>query len=151
MENIDVYIHSWGSTQKLNQTANIGITDAHTIKIEPWDKSILGAIEKAIYDSGLGFTPLNQGEYIMIKVPPLTEERRRDLTKIVAKDGEEAKVAIRNHRHDARKTLDTKLKNEEISENEKNSTEKKVDELTKEYNDKIDHMVRAKSEEIMKI
>lgn len=87
----------------------------------------------------------------MIKVPPLTEERRRELTKIVSSDGEDAKIAIRNHRHDARKTLDNAMKNEEISENEKNSSEKKIDELTKEYNDKIDHMVKAKSEEIMKI
>jgi ribosome recycling factor len=87
----------------------------------------------------------------MIKVPPLTEERRKELTKIVSKDGEEAKIAIRNHRHDARKTLDNGLKNEEISENEKNSGEKKIDELTKEYNEKIDSMVKAKSEEIMTI
>ena len=87
----------------------------------------------------------------MIKVPPLTEDRRRELTKIVSKDGEEAKIAIRNHRHDARKTLEIQEKNDEIGENEKNAGEKKIDELTKAYNDKIDHMVKAKSEEIMKI
>ena len=138
--------------QKMNQVANITTMDPQTLKIEPWDKSTLADIEKAIYNSpGLGLTPLNQGDYILIKVPPLTKERRQEITKLVSSDGEDAKIAIRNHRHDARKTLDLGLKAEEISENEKNSKEKQIDEISKKYNEEIDRMVKAKSEEIMKV
>lgn len=151
VENIDIYVHSRGSTQKLNQVGNITLMDAHTIRIEPRDKKALSDIEKWIYDSGLGFTPLNHGEYILIKVPPLTEERRRELTKIVSKEGEEAKVWIRNHRQTARKEVERQFKETEISENEKGGLEKKIDDVVKEYNDKIDIMITAKSQEIMKI
>jgi len=87
----------------------------------------------------------------MIKVPPLTEERRTELTKVVSREGEDAKIAIRNIRHDARKTLEVQHKAEEISENEKSGGENKIDEITKEYNEKIDTMAKSKSEEVMTI
>lgn len=151
VEEMHVYIHSRGMDQKLNQVASINTIDAQTLKIEPWDKSVLKDIEKAIYDANLGLTPLNQGDYILIKVPPLTQERRQELTKVVSRDGEDAKVAVRNHRHDARKHVENQFKNDEISENEKGSLEKQIDEIAKKYSDEIDRMVKAKSEEVMKV
>lgn len=151
VEELHVYVASRGQNQKLNQIANITTMDAQTLKIEPWDKNVLADIEKAIYDADIGLTPLNQGEYILIKVPPMTEERRKELTKVVNREGEDAKIAIRNHRQDARKTLDHALKDEEISENEKNSKEKQIDQISSDYNDQIDKMVEAKNKEIMTI
>lgn len=125
--------------------------DAQTIKIEPYSKGDLKAIEKGIIESDLGFNPLNQGDYIMIKVPALTTERRQELTKIVHKEAEEAKVVVRNARHDARNELDKQFKAKEISENEKDATEKQIDELTKKYNEKIEELAKTKAEEVMKV
>ena len=120
VQELHVHVESRGMDQKMNQVANITTMDAQTIKIEPWDKAVLKDIEKSIYDANTGLTPLNQGEYIMIKIPPMTEERRKDLSKVVARDGEDAKVAIRNKRHDARKQLELAHKADEISEKRKN-------------------------------
>ncbi len=151
VEEIHVHVASRGMDQKLNQVANIGITDPQTLKIEPWDKSILADIEKAIYDADIGLTPLNQWDYLMIKIPPMTKERRADMTKVVGKDGEDAKIAVRNKRHDARKSAEVQFKAEGISENIRHSIENKVDEHSKKINDQIDAMVKAKSEEVMTI
>ena len=151
VEEIHVHVQSWGMDQKLNQVANIVIMDSQTLKIEPRDKAVLPDVEKAIYDADIGLTPQNQWGYLMINVPPLTTERRKDLTKVVARDGEDAKIALRNKRHDARKQCELQFKADEISENTRGSIEKQVDELTKEYNDQIDQMVKWKSEEVMKV
>lgn len=151
VEELHVHVTSWGMDQKMNQVANITTVDPQTLKIEPWDKAVLKDIEKSIYDAAIGLTPLNQGDYILIKVPPLTQERRKELTKVVAKDGEDAKIALRNKRHDARKALEVAYKNDEISENIKKGEENKIDELTKKFNDEVDRMVKAKSEEVMTI
>lgn len=137
--------------QKLNQVANIVISDSQTIKIEPRDKTVLKDIDKAIYDANLGFAPQNQWDYLLIKVPPLTTDRRRDLTKIVSRDGEDAKIAIRNKRHDARKQTELQFKAEEMSENTKKSIENEVDDIAKEFNDKIDEIVKNKAEDVMKV
>ena len=151
VEEIHVHVESRGMEQKMNQVANITTIDAQTLKIEPWDKSVLSDIEKAIRNANTGLNPLNQGDYIMIKIPPLTTERRQELTKIVARDGEDAKVALRNKRHDARKHLDLQLKAEEISRDHKTGEEKKIDEVCSKYNDEVERMVKAKSEEVMTI
>lgn len=150
-EEIHVHVTSRSMDQKMNQVANITTLDAQTVKIEPWDKSTLADIEKAIYDSNLWFTPQNQWDYIMIKIPPLTQERRKELTKVVSRDWEDAKIALRNKRHDARKTLEVKFKAEEISENEKKWNENKIDDVVKKYNDQVDEMVKQKGEEVMKV
>lgn len=151
VENVSVFVASWGMEQKMNQIANITIIDAQTIRIEPRDKKIISDIEKGIYDANLGFTPLNHGEHVLIKVPPLTQERRQELTKLVSQDGEEAKISIRNHRHDAIKEIKKQFENKDISETEKGMLEKQVDEITKEFNSKIEQLVQHKSEEVMKI
>jgi ribosome recycling factor len=151
VEHMQIYVPSRGTTTGLNSLANVSIMDAQTIKIEPYSKSELKIIEKGIIESDLGFNPLNQGDYIMIKVPALTTERRQELTKIVHKEAEESKVAIRNLRHDARNDLDKQFKAKEISENEKDATEKNIDETTKKYNEKIEDLAKTKSEEVMKV
>lgn len=137
--------------QKLNQVANIGITDPQTLKIEPWDKTILSDIEKAIQQADIWLNPLNQWDYLMIKIPPMTTERRAEMTKVVSRDGEDAKIAVRNKRHDARKQAELQFKSEEISENTRHSIENKVDEYSSKINDQIESMVKAKSEEVMTI
>lgn len=151
VEEIHVRVESRGMDQKMNQVANIGIMDPQTLKIEPWDKAVLADIEKAVYDADLWLTPQNQWEYLLIKVPPLTTERRADLTKVVARDGEDAKIAIRNKRQDARKHAEVQFKAEDISENTRKSIENQVDDISSKMNDHIDEMVKGKSEEVMKV
>ena len=135
----------------MNQVGNITTMDAQTLKIEPWDKKVLSDIEKAIYDADLWLTPQNQWDYIMIKVPPLTTERRKELSKVVSREWEDAKVWIRNHRHDARKKIDHLLEDEAISKNEKENAYQEIDEIAKEFNEMIDSHVKAKTEEVMKV
>lgn len=151
VEHMQIYVPSRWSTTGLNSLANVSIMDAQTIKIEPYSKNELKIIEKGIIDSDLGFNPLNQGDYIMIKVPALTTERRQELGKIVNKEAEEAKVAIRNLRHEVRNEAEKLFKAKEISEDDKKSTEKEVDEITKKYNEKIEELAKAKVEEVMKV
>jgi ribosome recycling factor len=151
VEHMQIYVPSRWSTTGLNSLANVSIMDAQTIKIEPYSKNELKVIEKGIIESDLGFNPLNQGDYIMIKVPALTTERRQELTKIVHKEAEEAIVAIRNLRHDIRNEVEKLFKAKEISENEKTSTEKQIDETTKKYNEKIEELAKTKAEEVMKV
>ncbi len=151
VEHMQIYVPSRWTTTGLNSLANVSIMDSQTIKIEPYSKNELKVIEKWILDSDLGFNPLNQWDYIMIKVPALTTERRQELTKIVHKEAEESKVAIRNLRHDARNELEKQFKAKEISENEKDATEKNIDETTKKYNEKIEELAKIKAEEVMKV
>jgi len=151
VEEIHVHVTSRGMDQKLNQVANIGIMDPQTLKIEPWDKATLPDIEKAVYDADIWLTPQNQWDYLLIKVPPLTTERRKDLTKVVARDGEDAKIAVRNKRQDARKHAEVQFKSEDISENTRHSIENQVDEISSKINDQIDQMVKNKGEEVMKV
>lgn len=110
-------------TQKLPQLGNVSLMDSQTIKIEAWDKSTYSSIEKAIYDANIGLTPQNQGEYIMIKIPALTTDRRKELTKLVAKMGEEAKVRIRNVRHDMIDAVKKEFTEKLISEDQKKAYE----------------------------
>ena len=151
VEAIDIFVPHYWIQQKLNQLANISILDSQTIKIEPWDKSIVSVIEKWIRDSNLWFNPLNQWDYLLIKIPPLTEERRKELAKLVDKMWEDTKIAIRNIRHDWRNKVKQMFENEEISEDEKKKLEKEIDEITKEFTKEIDKICEAKKEEIMKI
>lgn len=151
VENIDIYIPDWDMKQKLNQLANITIIDTQTIKIEPRDKSTLSKIEKWVYDSWLWLTPINNWDCILIKIPPLTKERRMELTKIVSKQWEEAKISIRNIRHDWIKETKIQLDQKLISEDQKKWFEKQLDDIVKEFNNKIESKVKFKSEEILKL
>lgn len=151
VEEIHVYVKSRWMDQKLNQVANISTIDAQTLKIEPRDRSTLADLQKAIYDAELWLAPQNQWDYLLIKVPPLTQERRKELSKVVSRDWEDAKIALRNKRHDARKTAEVEFKADEISENEKKWRENTIDEIVKKYSDEVDRMVKDKSEEVMKV
>lgn len=151
VENIDVFIPAYGMTQKLPQLGNVSLMDSQTIKIEAWDKSTYSSIEKAIYDANIGLTPQNQGEYIMIKIPPLNTERRKELTKLVAKMGEDAKVRLRNVRHDIIDAVKKEFTEKTISEDQKKAYEGEPDDITKDFAAKVDLAVKAKSDDIMTV
>ncbi len=144
-----VRVESYGNVMPLNQISNVSVPDASTISIQPWDKGMVSAIEKAISAANLGFTPKVDGGVIRINVPKLTEERRKDLTKLVKKYGEDKKISIRNVRRDA---LDeVKKRKDEFSEDESKKFSDKVQTLTDDFVKKIDLLVFEKENEIMKI
>jgi len=151
IEDLEVYVPSWGQMQKIQALWNVSLLDAQTIKIESWDKSSLSHIEKWIYDSGLGFTPVNQGEWIMVKVPPMTEERRKEIAKLVKKELEDMKVRARQIRHDFLKSIKKAFDEKEITEDEKKQDEKNLDETIKKYTKKLEEIAKAKETEILKM
>jgi len=141
--NVDYY----GSQTPLSQVANVNTPDARTISIQPWEKNMLQAIEKAIMIANLGFNPMNNGESIIINVPALTEERRISLSKQAKAEGENDKVSIRNARRDANHDI----KNLDISDDLKKNAEEDIQELTNNFINKIDDLCSVKEKEIMTI
>ncbi len=144
----DVMVEYYGSLTPINQVANVMVPDAMTISIQPWDKTAIGAIEKAIINSNLGFAPSNNGDNIILNVPPLTEERRKELAKQAKAETESTKVTIRNARQEGMKEL---KKLEGISEDIIKDTETKIQELTDKYVKISDEHLKAKEIDIMKI
>lgn len=142
-----VMVEYYGSLTPLSQVANINTPDARTLSIQPWEKNILGDIEKAITYANLGLNPMNNGEMIIINVPPLTEERRKQLVKQAKAEAEDAKVSVRNARQEANK----ELKALEISEDQQSNAEADIQELTNTYIKKVDAILSIKEAEIMKI
>ena len=151
VDSIEVFIPSRWMKQKMSQTANVSILDAQTLKIEPRDKTILSSVEKAVYDANIWLTPVNMGDHLMIRIPPLTTDRRKELTKFVAKLGEDAKISCRNARQDAMKYVKQAFDTKIISEDQKKSQEKTIEDLIKDYITKIDQKIKHKSEEIMTV
>ncbi len=145
--NVDYY----GSPTAISAIAEVKVTDARTIVITAWDKSAMKGIEKAILTSDLGINPQNDGSCIRLSFPPTTEERRRELSKQIAKMGEDAKVAIRNIRRDANDKVKAQKKNSEMTEDEAKSSDKAVQDLTDKYIKEIDNVTAAKTKEIMEI
>ena len=144
----DVMVEYYGAPTPLSQVANVSIPDAMTISIQPWDRTAINAIEKGIIVSNLGFAPSNNGDYIILNVPPLTEERRRDLCKQAKAEGENTKVVIRNARQDGMKDL---KKLEGVSEDLIKGVEGDIQTLTDKYVKSIDDVVKAKEADIMKV
>lgn len=140
----------YGNPTPINQMANISTPDPRTLLIQPWDKSSIGEIEKAIMKSDLGLTPVNDGSVIRIVIPQLTEERRAELVKLTKKYGEEAKVAIRNIRRDANDEI-KKLEKSEISEDESRRYQEEVQKVTDKFIAEVDKVLAAKEKEIMEI
>ena len=140
----------YGTMTPINQLGSINTPDSRTLVIQPWDKSALSAIEKAIQKSELGLNPANDGNVIRIVVPPLTEERRKELVKETKKFGEDAKVAIRNIRRDANDDIKKKEKTE-ISEDESRRHQEDVQKLTDRYVAEVDKILAAKEKEIMEV
>jgi ribosome recycling factor len=142
-----VMVEYYGSQTPLSQVSNINTPDARTISVQPWEKNLLGEIETAIMNANLGFNPMNNGETIIINVPPLTEERRIQLVKQAKAEAEDAKVSIRSARQEANK----ELKALEISEDQLSNAEVDVQELTDKYSKKVDAVLSVKEAEIMKV
>jgi ribosome recycling factor len=146
-----IKVEYYGTPTPLNQVATLSIPDSRQILISPWDVSVIGAIEKAIQKSDLGLMPVNDGKIIRINIPPLTEERRKELAKVVKKTVEEGKVALRNIRRDANEHLKNLKKLNEISEDELFKYQSEVQKITDDYIKKSDEIFSAKEKEIMEI
>jgi ribosome recycling factor len=146
-----VQVEYYGSPVPINQVANVTLVDARTIGVAPYEKKMSGPIEKAIRDSGLGLNPVSMGELIRIPMPPLSEERRRELTKVVKGEGEHARVAVRNLRREANEQLKKLLKDKAISEDEERRAQEDVQKLTDRFVAEIDKLLVAKEQEIMTI
>jgi len=145
-----VSVDYYGAITPISQVSNIGTPDAKTIVIQPWDKNMLGAIEKAILYANIGLTPMNNGELIRLNVPPLTEERRRNLVKQVKAMGENTRVSVRNARRDANEEL-KKLQKEGLAEDIEKESQEKVQKLTDDYIKKVDVIVAGKEKDIMTV
>ena len=146
-----IEVEYYGSPTAISAIAEIKVTDARTITITAWDKSAMKGIEKAILTSDLGIHPQNDGSCIRLTFPPMTEERRKELSKQVAKLGEDAKVAIRNIRRDANDKTKLMKKNSEMTEDEAKASDKSIQDLTDKYIKEIDTVTAAKTKEIMEI
>lgn len=145
----DIRVNYYGSVLPLNQVASISVPESRLLTIQPWDINILGDIEKAILKSELGLTPNNDGKMIRVNVPPLTEERRKDLAKLVKKMAEDCKIAIRNVRRDAIDRLKGKKKNKEISEDELFKLQDEAQKITDGHIKEVDATVAKKEKEIL--
>jgi len=141
----------YGSDTPLKQVANISVEDARTLVVSPWEKSMVQAIEKAIHKSDLGLNPMSAGSVIRIPLPPLTEERRRDITKVVRADAENARVAVRNVRRDVMNELKEMLKEKMISQDDDRRAHDEVQELTDRHVAEIDQLRAEKEKELMQV
>ncbi len=146
-----VHVDYYGSVTPVGRAANVTVEDARTLVVTAWDKAMVQAIERAILESDLGLNPQTAGTVIRIPLPPLTQERRRDLTKVVKSEAEQAKVAVRNIRRDAISDLKDLLKEKEISEDDERKGQEDVQKLTDAHVKKIDELVGAKEQEIMAV
>ncbi|ERT65148.1 MULTISPECIES: ribosome recycling factor [Peptoniphilus] len=146
-----ITVEYYGQVTPLNQVAGISAPEARLLVVQPWDQSLIPVIEKEILKSDLGLNPSNDGKVVRLIIPQLTEERRRDLTKIVKKNGEDTKVAIRNIRRVAIDEVKKLEKDKEISEDERKVAEDKVQELTDKYIKEVDVVTKAKEDELMEI
>ncbi|BCB26202.1 ribosome-recycling factor [Sulfurimicrobium lacus] len=146
-----VTVDYYGSPTAISQVANLTLIDSRTIGVAPWEKKLVGAIERAIRDSDLGLNPSSQGDLIRVPMPALTEERRKELIKVVKHEGEGAKVAIRNIRRDANAHLKDLLKDKEISEDDDRRAQDDIQKITDRYVTEVDKMLQVKETELMAI
>ncbi len=146
-----IHVDYYGSSVPLSQVANVGLADARTITVQPWEKKMAQVIEKAIRDSDLGLNPSSMGDMIRVPMPALTEERRKELTKIVRGDGEDAKVSIRNVRRDANEAVKKLVKDKVASEDDERRSQDEIQKTTDRYIVEVDRMVAEKDKEIMTV
>lgn len=146
-----IMVEYYGSPMPISQVANVNLIDARTINVQVWEKNMAGPVEKAIRESELGLNPISMGDSIRVPMPALTEERRRDLTKVVRTEGEDAKIAVRNLRRDANETLKKLVKDKEISEDDERRMQDDVQKLTDKHVAEIDKLVTQKEAEIMTV
>jgi len=146
-----VTVSYYGSDVPLKQVANVAVEDNRTLMVTPWEKKMVQAVEKAIMTSDLGLNPATAGMVIRVPLPPLTEERRRELVKVVRGEAEHAKVAIRNVRRDANADFKTLLKEKDISEDEDRRAQDEIQKLTDKYTAEVDRVLAAKEQELMEV
>jgi ribosome recycling factor len=146
-----VMVEYYGSMVAVNQVANVNLGDARTINVQPFEKTMIGKVEKAIRDSDLGLNPATSGDLIRVPMPMLTEERRRDMTKIVRSEAEGAKVSIRNVRRDANEALKKMLKDKEISEDDERRAQDDIQKATDKAVAEVDKMLQVKEAELMAV
>lgn len=146
-----VHVEYYGSMVPISQVANVSLLDARTISVQPWEKGMGAKIEKAIRESDLGLNPSAQGDLLRVPMPPLTEERRKELTKVVRHEGEDAKVAVRNVRRDANEHAKKLLKDKEIGEDDERRSLEEVQKITDRTIAEIDRLIAAKEAEIMAV
>lgn len=146
-----VKVDYYGTPTPINQMANVSVLDAHTLSVQPWDKSALNSIDKAIMAADLGLNPSNDGNIIRVPIPALNEERRRDFVKLVKRFGEETKVAVRNVRRDANEHLKKAEKEDHVSEDARIKAEKEVQEMTDKHVARVDELLKLKEAEIMEV
>ena len=146
-----VHVEYYGSMVPLSQVANVSTLDARTLSVQPWEKGLGPKVEKAIRDSDLGLNPSSMGELIRVPMPAMTEERRKDLTKVVRQEGEAAKIAIRNVRRDANEAVKKLVKDKEISEDDQKRSEAEVQKITDKEILVIDQLVQEKEQDLMAV
>jgi ribosome recycling factor len=147
----NIRVDYYGSLVTLNQVATLGIPEPRTITIQPWEQKMVGEIERAIMKSDLGLTPINDGKTIKINIPPLTEERRKQLVKVVRKRAEEARVAVRNIRRDIIEEIKKAEKDKKLSEDDSRKIQDEIQKITNSFIEKIDKILEQKEKEIMEV
>jgi ribosome recycling factor len=146
-----VSVDYYGTQTPIPKVANVSVLDARTLGVSPWEKKMLGAIEKAIRESDLGLNPASHGDMVRVPMPALTEERRRDLVKVIKHEAENAKVAVRNSRRDANHALKELLKKKAVSEDEERRAQDEIQKLTDKHIADIDKMIAAKEAELIAV
>ena len=146
-----IKVDYYGTMTPINQVGNLTVLDAHTLSYTPWDKSMVIPVDKAILEANIGFNPISDGTNLKIPIPPLNEERRKELVKLIKKFGEETKVAVRNIRRDTNEHLKKENKDKKISEDELKDAEEKVQKLTDAHIQLVDEVLKHKEKEIMEV
>ena len=146
-----VHVDYYGSSMPISQVANVSLLDARTISVQPWEKGMGAKIEKAIRESDLGLNPASMGDLIRVPMPPMSEERRKEMTKLVRHEGEAAKIAVRNLRRDANEHVKKLVKDKQASEDDQKRSEAEIQKVTDRHITEIDRMVEAKEQEIMAV
>jgi ribosome recycling factor len=146
-----IHVEYYGSMVPLSQVANVSLLDARTISVQPWEKGMGTKIEKAIRESDLGLNPASMGDLIRVPMPPMSEERRKEMTKLVRTEGENAKIAVRNLRRDANEAVKKLVKDKQASEDDQKRSEADIQKLTDKHVATIDQLVAAKEQEVMAV
>lgn len=146
-----VHVEYYGSMVPLSQVANVALLDARTISVQPWEKGMGAKIEKAIRESDLGLNPASMGDLIRVPMPPMSEERRKEMTKLVRNEGESAKIAVRNLRRDANEAVKKLVKDKQASEDDQKRSEADIQKVTDKHVATIDQLVSAKEQEVMAV
>ncbi len=144
-----VTVPYYGSEVPINQVASVVVSDARTLTVTPWEKKVVPEVEKAILNSDLGLNPISAGDVIRVPLPPLTEERRKEMTKVVRHEAENARVAIRNIRRDANQHLKSLIRDEHLAKDEEHRAEDEVQKLTDRFVAKVDELLKAKEQDLM--